>query len=240
MHAERPPYLGERIHCRERISFAAVSTAASCTRLFIRSTLARWQQTPDEDEVLLVASELVNNAVTATGVAGEHPLWTELDTLNLIEVHLLALDKAIVIEVWDASSELPTPRASEADAENGRGLLLIEALSSRWGSCPTQWGKVVWVEMVRPLRVRPHQRRVWRCKQRPTVSADAALLQCICVVWNGSWCASATFPGLAVGHRATRAERGLRLPARSRWALAPGRRWARAALERRSAKGDAS
>jgi hypothetical protein len=58
-----------------------------------------------------------------------------------------------VISVWDASPEPPTRIDAADDAENGRGLLLVEALSKQWdwfpaepGSPPANGhhGKIVW------------------------------------------------------------------------------------------------
>jgi hypothetical protein len=66
----------------------------------------------------------------------------------------LASDRAqAVICVWDASPQPPIPMDAAQDAEHGRGLLLVEAVSKQWGWFPTQpgapqadthHGKVVW------------------------------------------------------------------------------------------------
>ncbi|MEV4879838.1 ATP-binding protein [Streptomyces cyaneofuscatus] len=49
------------------------------------------------------------------------------------------------VSVVDLSKEHPTARATDADAESGRGLVIVEALSSgRWGVDPLPWGKRVW------------------------------------------------------------------------------------------------
>jgi hypothetical protein len=39
------------------------------------------------------------------------------------------------------------PRIAEPDALNGRGLVIVEALSTRWGWEPRDGGKVVWAEL---------------------------------------------------------------------------------------------
>lgn len=67
----------------------------------------------------------------------------------------LVSDRArVVILAWDASPLPPVPADPRADAENGRGLLLVDAISERWGwyvpgeqpsaDAPGQHGKVVW------------------------------------------------------------------------------------------------
>jgi hypothetical protein len=49
--------------------------------------------------------------------------------------------------VWDASPRQPAPHAMTSDdADGGRGLLLVEALSARWGWYPPASlpGKITW------------------------------------------------------------------------------------------------
>jgi hypothetical protein len=58
-------------------------------------------------------------------------------------------DKAqVVIAVWDGIPQPPVHRDATEDAETGRGLLLVEALSTRWGwhFPPGLGGKVVWAQ----------------------------------------------------------------------------------------------
>lgn len=52
-----------------------------------------------------------------------------------------------VVLVWDASPLPPVLMGASEDAETGRGLLLVEALSTRkgWHFPPGLGGKVVWV-----------------------------------------------------------------------------------------------
>jgi hypothetical protein len=52
------------------------------------------------------------------------------------------------VEVTDGSDELPrTPTALDTEAENGRGLLLLDAMADKWGvSLWSGGGKTVWFE----------------------------------------------------------------------------------------------
>jgi hypothetical protein len=52
------------------------------------------------------------------------------------------------VEVTDGSDELPrTPTALDTEAENGRGLLLLDATADKWGvSLWSGGGKTVWFE----------------------------------------------------------------------------------------------
>jgi len=54
---------------------------------------------------------------------------------------------ALVVAVEDASPQLPEVQYPSASAPGGRGLLLVERLSSRWGAEPTPGGKRVWFEL---------------------------------------------------------------------------------------------
>ena len=58
---------------------------------------------------------------------------------------LLADRARLLILVWDASPLPPVRVSPSADAENGRGLLLVETLSTRWNYFLHHGGgKVVW------------------------------------------------------------------------------------------------
>ena len=58
---------------------------------------------------------------------------------------------AWLLRLGDSNPEPPIPTQAELDAESGRGLMLVEALSTGWGWQPaTEWhGKVVWMEIKR-------------------------------------------------------------------------------------------
>lgn len=49
--------------------------------------------------------------------------------------------------VTDKSRDLPQLREGEPLAESGRGLRLVDAMSTRWGGIPLNWGKQVWAEV---------------------------------------------------------------------------------------------
>lgn len=83
----------------------------------------------------LLVSELVTNAL--------------LHALPPLEVRVQALGAAGVrIEVFDADRDrLPRRDESPLDADNGRGLEIIGAIASRWGTESTSAGKLVWAEL---------------------------------------------------------------------------------------------
>jgi anti-sigma regulatory factor (Ser/Thr protein kinase) len=95
-----------------------------------------------EDATELVVSELVTNAYEATV---RHNLDAPL-RLRLASNH-----RSVLIEAWDGDTT-PLPPATacpSVDTESGRGLVLVDVLSARWGwYALRRWGgKVVWAEV---------------------------------------------------------------------------------------------
>jgi anti-sigma regulatory factor (Ser/Thr protein kinase) len=87
------------------------------------------------DEVALVVSELVTNAVRYA----EPP----------VELEIEVTDDAVLIAVNDGSPGRPAaPEPSEA-AEGGRGLLLVDLLADETGVRPQPPGKTVWASLPR-------------------------------------------------------------------------------------------
>ena len=152
------------------LNLAAVLTAASCSRVFIRHTLQRWGL-PDQIETAeLVVSELVTNAVEATGVTTPNPGWAELEKVPLITVRIRAHGDGFSIQVWDSSKEPPVQPAAgaEDDAESGRGLFIAHALARQVGHFfPKGGGKVVWAELALEAPVLPLPRRA---SKTPTIT----------------------------------------------------------------------
>ncbi|MFD7284962.1 ATP-binding protein [Streptomyces sp. NPDC059863] len=132
----------------DRLTLTAVPSAVSCARAFAKFTLRWWDATHVMDDALLVVSELVTNAVTATGPKTTTPTWTDIKAEHILGVQLRVVDMHLYVEVWDRSDEVPGTKHPTADAEDGRGLLLVEALTKRWGtSRPPVGGKIVWAEL---------------------------------------------------------------------------------------------
>ena len=120
---------------RSFLELGPVPGAVPCARLHARQVLWEWGAGASGESTELVVSELVTNAVQASGAREQAAvrMW-------------LACDRAqVVVFVWDASPQPPAQAADPgADAENGRGLLLVEAVSQGWGHFGCEGGKVVW------------------------------------------------------------------------------------------------
>ncbi|HUB41916.1 MAG TPA: ATP-binding protein [Streptosporangiaceae bacterium] len=151
----------------DRLDLAAVATAACCARMFARLTLTNWGASDALEDAQLVVSELVTNAVKASGVVEPRPAWGRLQSLNLLAVSLTGMDASVRIEVWDASPDEPVRRQATPDDEDGRGLEIVARLASRWGSQVHRGGKVVWAELAVGR---------WNLRQLPDGSKPASSL----------------------------------------------------------------
>ncbi|MEU0371646.1 ATP-binding protein [Streptomyces sp. NPDC006283] len=137
---------------------SAVSTSASCAlparyeavrgaRHFTRNTLRQWELDERFDDVALVVSELVTNALRHALPADSTP--REPAKEPPVRLHLMRWTGRLVCAVRDPSHDGPRSRQSDEDfsAESGRGLFLVDSFSDGWGWHPlagTLRGKVVW------------------------------------------------------------------------------------------------
>ena len=111
---------------------APVVESAADARAFVDRTLAGWGCEQVVDDVRLVVTELVSNGVTHAGTP--------------IEV-VLELDRgALRIMVTDASLEAVMLVHAGASAERGRGMVLVDRFSDRWGVETFGDHKTVWAE----------------------------------------------------------------------------------------------
>lgn len=142
---------------------SAVSGSASCTlparfeavggaRRFTRTTLTSWDLCDRFDDVALVVSELVTNALRHA-LPADHPRERQDPAVRL---HLMRWTSRLVCAVRDPSEESPVAGEAPDSAESGRGLFLVESFSDSWGWHPSpvlagdvhaggaRRGKVVW------------------------------------------------------------------------------------------------
>lgn len=85
------------------------------------------------DDAALIVSEMIANALQASASR------IRLD-VDLHRDHLF-------LSVLDDAPGWPTPRRAAANATNGRGLAIIEALSGQWGVTADAPGKQVWATL---------------------------------------------------------------------------------------------
>ncbi|MDN3355883.1 ATP-binding protein [Actinomadura sp. DC4] len=125
---------------------AGMPSSVGRARAYARWVLDTWQLSSMVDTVELLVSELVTNAVKATGVVDEPVDEDRLaGTVSTVYLSLSALADTLLVEVWDVSSTPPLRRVASETDETGRGLLLVQALSKEWGCEVLQTGgKIVW------------------------------------------------------------------------------------------------
>ena len=125
---------------------AAIPSAPYQARRFADAVLSKWGMEDLSMTVNLALSEMVTNAIKANGVVIDNPRYGEqYAALDPICVCLYRRDTLVVVEVWDVSRLPPVMRHADLDAENGRGILLIDAVTLEWGyRWPKSGGKVVW------------------------------------------------------------------------------------------------
>jgi hypothetical protein len=122
--------------------------AASEARHFARSTLYAWGLGELVDNVAVIVSELLSNAIRYGLVsrlrppASPHPVWLGL---------LRRGETTVLCAVSDPSSEVPVLKKPDYFAETGRGLHVIDSLSDSWGwTQPDHAGKTVWAAVSVP------------------------------------------------------------------------------------------
>ncbi len=118
-----------------RISLTAGPAAAAEARSQVRAAIDAWDVPVDPPVAVLLTSELVTNAITH--VAGETVLLVITCACGQLRV-----------DVHDTSWALPMQLDAPADAEAGRGLVLVASLSTEWGFYRTLAGKAVYFTLV--------------------------------------------------------------------------------------------
>ena len=133
------------LHCH--LELRAVPASVRSARLHTRNVLREWHLEPLADTAELLASEMITNAVRASARLADQQRETGQKPLAPPMRLWLASDRrGVLIQVWDVDHHHPVRRNAEPDAEAGRGVMLIEALSAQWGFYVPdgQDGKVVW------------------------------------------------------------------------------------------------
>jgi anti-sigma regulatory factor (Ser/Thr protein kinase) len=132
------------IMCATELTLASLPSAPSTGRLLVQRYLKAWSMEHMIDKAQLVMSELLTNAVKAS---------VEFTT---IQIRLVVRGGTLlIIEVRDCNPEPPIQKDVTSDNESGRGLMIVDALSERWGYYhPTHRSKAVWAELLISLPTR--------------------------------------------------------------------------------------
>ena len=134
------------------LQLCATPGSAKAARDFTAAVLCTWGLAGVLPDARLVVSELVTNALRHGMAAARLPAPCTPRPGPPIGLRLLRHPTGLRCEVTDPSDILPTCLAPGGDAEIGRGLCLVAALSQQWGATPLPTGgKCVWAD----LRVPP-------------------------------------------------------------------------------------
>ncbi|KMS74362.1 MULTISPECIES: ATP-binding protein [Streptomyces] len=121
---------------RQSITLASEAASVPAARQIVREACAAWGMDQDAAETgTLLISEMVTNAVRH-GHSHSVRVVTEQPRPDRLR-----------IAVVDTSRRVPELHIVGPDAIGGRGLLLVDALSDRWGTDLLPWGKRVWAEI---------------------------------------------------------------------------------------------
>ncbi len=109
------------------------NAAAARARRFVSDTMRSWGCDDAIPDAELLVSELVTNAV--------------LHARSATRVTIERDGAMLRFSVYDASPTRPRLRDYGPDAVTGRGLLLVDRISQRWGVDAEDSGKRVWFEV---------------------------------------------------------------------------------------------
>jgi anti-sigma regulatory factor (Ser/Thr protein kinase) len=102
--------------------------AVAQARHFVTEAMTAWGLADANAE--LAVSELATNAVRHAG--------------NTFTVRITEYDNYVRVEVSNGSVLLPAVRQPTLDRDGGRGLFLVQAVTTGWGVVPSSHGKAVW------------------------------------------------------------------------------------------------
>jgi anti-sigma regulatory factor (Ser/Thr protein kinase) len=139
----------------------AESRSVRAARDFTIATLHRWGAADRSEDIAIVVSELLTNALrhALPGPGGTPRRWP-------LRLGLLQPGPCVLCAVADPSQQPPMPKEPSYLAETGRGLHVIGALADTWGyTTPSDTGKVVWAM----FSTKPAPRRARACVNLSTL-----------------------------------------------------------------------
>ena len=119
-------------HTATHLPLPCAPAAVAVARDTVTDTLRGWGLHDHDwlDVVTLIVTELVSNAVRHAGGCA------------VLDLHV---NGQVTLTVTDPSPV--HPHLHQPDEHGGRGLLIVDALCTRWGSRDRETGKQVWAEL---------------------------------------------------------------------------------------------
>lgn len=135
--------------------------SVGAARDFGLATLRRWLVADRTDDIAIVLSELLTNALRHGADQPARP----------VRVALVQPAEFVLVVVDDPGQQVPVLREPDYLAESGRGLHVINALSDTWGyTTPTDAGKAVWA-LFRVHFTGPRPVPAWLLSRQPEMMA---------------------------------------------------------------------
>ncbi|MCX5395576.1 ATP-binding protein [Streptomyces sp. NBC_00102] len=143
--------MSEALPPRDTLKLADTPNAVGLARLHTTNVLSRWG-VPAEivETVKLIVSELTTNAVRHPKEAGDEvSIYSSEFDVQTFELALEIDRDAVRVSVWDHDARPPVLTEPGVEATSGRGILIVAAVSNRWGHHLARGlpGKVVWAEV---------------------------------------------------------------------------------------------
>jgi anti-sigma regulatory factor (Ser/Thr protein kinase) len=133
----------------EAVSYLELVTLPSApfwARRQTRAALRSWRIWPETIETAeLLVSELITNAVKFAAPGQAQRADASYESVECISLTLRYMTGRLIIEVSDPNPGPPVTAEAGDEAESGRGLMLVQALSKEWNYyLPPSGGKVVY------------------------------------------------------------------------------------------------
>ena len=128
-----------------RITLPPVPESAGLARAFTTDALRKWHLDPLISDAVLIASELVTNAINQGSAHGDN------EGPGLVELTWSYQISRLICVITDRATEAPVIAHPDADAESGHGLQIVAALAAAWGWTMLGTGqKAVWAALHLP------------------------------------------------------------------------------------------
>lgn len=120
---------------RAQVELPIEPTSPAIARDIVGLLLGAWGLERFQDDLAIITSELVTNVYVHTPRA------------DSFELELVSHGAGVRLSIADGYTIKPVIKELNPETPTGRGLQLVQALASRWGSEEHEGGKRVWVEL---------------------------------------------------------------------------------------------
>jgi anti-sigma regulatory factor (Ser/Thr protein kinase) len=138
---------------QRRITVPPVPESAKVAREFTAATLRTWHLEALISDAVLIASELVTNAISHGSQDAEDEPGVPAEPGAQVELTWSYQVSRLICVVTDRGVDPPVASPTDASAESGHGLQIVGALAAAWGWTMLGTGeKAVWAALDLPPR----------------------------------------------------------------------------------------